>query len=641
MVRAAAALLFCGLLAGLGGAAPHSVEAQLSPEQELAEKYAPVLMLREQAADCDHSGEGYYPTVVDYLFDNPDIRLMANSGGNKADDLVLKVGPSVQDLVTAGPDTYLDYPGNPRDPRCQYETYFKQKAAELGLEPTTYARIIVDPVARKTHLQYWFFYYFNHWNNTHEADWEMMQLVFDGVLSVEQALEVGPTSVAYAQHGGGELGRWNDEKLEKDGDRPIGYPSAGSHGTYFSQSTFIGWGENGSAFGCDNTTPPSIETPLQVVLVPTVIDPESDLAFFLYQGNWGERDFAMFAGPKGPNMGGKWSDPTDTIEDWRTTTLKVPGASTGSVNTTDAFCTLSGYGSKVVIYFGSNPIATIVVMLGLLGLITYLVARVWGYFLEALDIYGNELTTFLGIGLLVIPIGLISGLAVEYLIVYPPLEWFSGILNGARPGGLAVSLVVGGFQQLTMLLVILPAVVYAMSDIRRGVKPGVLRSFKGAIRALPVTAPAAIAFGLAVGLPLLFLVLLPLAVVLAVRLQFFNQAAILGEKKPFLGALWHSWNVTRGNFVKALFGSIGFQLMALVPGPLMGVLVLIVGGSKVSFANFLSSFIYALTIPIATIAVTMLYHRLAGHEIVEPTMMTTKARVAPATDTIPSTAPGD
>ena len=105
--------------------------------------------------------------------------------------------------MTAGPDTYLNFPGDPRDPGCTYETYFKRMAEELGLEPTTYARIVTDPVSRRHCVsQYWFFYFFNHWNNTHESDWEMIQLVFEGTQSMEEALESVRSAIAFAQHGG-------------------------------------------------------------------------------------------------------------------------------------------------------------------------------------------------------------------------------------------------------------------------------------------------------------------------------------------------------------------------------------------------------------------------------------------------------
>jgi hypothetical protein len=618
----ALAFMLAIVLALLG---PGSAAAQRSPEQELVERFAPVMMLREQEADCDHDGEGYFPAPVDFLFNNPDMRLMANAGGDKKDDVVLAEGFTAQDLVSAGPDTYLDFPGNPRDPGCTYETYFKQMAAELGLEPTTYARIVIDPVSRRLYIQYWFFYYFNHWNNTHESDWEMIQVVFEGTQSVEEALEFGPSSVAFAQHGGGELSRWNDEKLQKQGDQPVAFPSAGSHGTYYGQHTFIGWGENGTAFGCDNTTPPSVETPLNVILVPEVIDPDGEFAFLLYEGNWGERDFAMFEGPKGPNMGGKWNEPTEAIENWRDSTLKVPDSSFGGVSTTDVFCTLSEWGSKAVIYMGSHPGATLLILLGVLAVIGFIVYKIWFYFTEALDIYGNELVTFLGIGSLVIPIGMLGTIVSEYLIEYQPMSWMYERVDGSNSGSMAVSLVVGSLQQLLMILMVTPAVIYAMKDIRRGINPGVWRSFRGSIKSLPISLPVILTIVLTIVVGTLSIVLIPIAIYLVIRWQFGMQAGIIDNQRPFTRALGASWGVTRGNWLKALFGSIAFQLMVIIPGPLVGALVLIVGGSKVGFANFLSSFIYALTIPIATIGVTMLYHRFAGHEIVEPDMVTKAA----------------
>src|SRR4051812_33312163 len=46
--------------------------------------------------------------------------------------------------------------------------------------PAVYAHVATDPErAGKLALQYWFFYVFNDWNNLHEGDWEMIQLVFE------------------------------------------------------------------------------------------------------------------------------------------------------------------------------------------------------------------------------------------------------------------------------------------------------------------------------------------------------------------------------------------------------------------------------------------------------------------------------
>ena len=53
---------------------------------------------------------------------------------------------------------------------------------------TTYAHIVVDEEEGRLSLQYWFFWYFNDWNNTHEADWENVQLFWDDIGGLEQAL---------------------------------------------------------------------------------------------------------------------------------------------------------------------------------------------------------------------------------------------------------------------------------------------------------------------------------------------------------------------------------------------------------------------------------------------------------------------
>ena len=94
--------------------------------------------------------------------------------------------------------------------------------------------------------------------------------------------------------------------------------------------------------------------------------------------------------------------------------------------------------------------------------------------------------------------------------------------------------------------------------------------------------------------------------------MFGFHAGIIDEQRPFMQALGASGKRPRGNWLRAFFGSLIFQLLVIVPGPLFGMIVLIFGGSRVGFADFLSSFVYTLTIPLATIGITMLYHRLSG-----------------------------
>ena len=102
-------------------------------------------------------------------------------------------------------------------------------------QPTVYAHVATDPGhPGQLALQYWFFYVFNDFNNTHEGDWEMTQLVFDAA-DARRRYE-GPNKVGYSPHEGAEGSSWGDAKLELvDGTHPVVYPAAGSHANFYSR----------------------------------------------------------------------------------------------------------------------------------------------------------------------------------------------------------------------------------------------------------------------------------------------------------------------------------------------------------------------------------------------------------------------
>ena len=73
---------------------------------------------------------------------------------------------------------HLDFPGDALDPGCTYERWARRLTA--GSAPAVYAHVATEPgTPGKLALQYWLFYAFNDFNNLHEGDWEMIQLVFD------------------------------------------------------------------------------------------------------------------------------------------------------------------------------------------------------------------------------------------------------------------------------------------------------------------------------------------------------------------------------------------------------------------------------------------------------------------------------
>ena len=171
-------------------------------------------------------------------------------------------------------------------------------------------------------LQYWLFYAFNDWNNLHEGDWEMIQLVF-AAESARAALSQDPVEVGYSQHEGAERAEWDDEKGLVDGRRPVVYPAAG-HANFFDEALFVGTsGEQG--VGCDDTRGPHVE------LQPAVRTISSDSAearaafpWITFEGRWGELQEAFYNGPTGPNMKRQWTEPISWSDNWRDRSYAVP-----------------------------------------------------------------------------------------------------------------------------------------------------------------------------------------------------------------------------------------------------------------------------------------------------------------------------
>ena len=158
--------------------------ADAASEDALAQKYAPVVRLVDQPEECG-PGEPFIPTDVDVLFDEPTV---AFRGPWNRTDLV-KIAPVATDLRNRY-EHHLDFPGDPLDAGCDYELWARRLTA--GTKPTVYAHVAKDPdYPGKVALQYWFFYPFNDFNNTHEGDWEMTQLVFDAA-NADEALDEGP-----------------------------------------------------------------------------------------------------------------------------------------------------------------------------------------------------------------------------------------------------------------------------------------------------------------------------------------------------------------------------------------------------------------------------------------------------------------
>ena len=303
-LRARAALL--GALAAIALAACPTALADLADETALAEKHAPVVRLVEQIEECGH-GEPFRPIDVELLFDEPTVALR---GPWNAVDLV-QIGPKAEDLAGLF-EYHLDFPGHALEPGCDYERWDRRLRGESA--PTVYAHVATDPGhPGKLALQYWLYYTYNDWNNLHEGDWEMIQLVFDAA-SAEEALAEEPVSVGYSQHEGAEAADWDEDKLELvDGSRPVVYPAAGSHANFFDAALYVGSSAE-QGVGCDDTRGPHVEHDPEVITIPSdAAAARAAFPWITFEGRWGELQDAFFNGPTGPNLKTQWTEPITLV----------------------------------------------------------------------------------------------------------------------------------------------------------------------------------------------------------------------------------------------------------------------------------------------------------------------------------------
>ncbi len=296
---------------------PPPAGAERADEQALAARFAPVVELVEQTKECGH-GEPYEPLDVDTLFRQPTVALR---GPWNPTDLV-KIGPTAEDLV--GQYRYhLDFPGDALHPGCEYERW--GRLISNGTKPTVYAHVATDPAyAGKLALQYWFFYVFNDFNNLHEGDWEMIQLVFEAP-SARSALSRTPVEVGHSSHEGAERANWSDDKLTLvDDTHPVVHPGAGSHANKYTEALYLGSSAE-AGVGCDDTREPHVTLRPVVKTIPSNRESaEHAFPWIAFQGRWGELQRPFFNGPTGPNLKTQWGHPIEWSQSWRNRSYAVP-----------------------------------------------------------------------------------------------------------------------------------------------------------------------------------------------------------------------------------------------------------------------------------------------------------------------------
>jgi hypothetical protein len=639
------ALVLAGALAAVAVALWSAPQASAAPasdaEVALARMYSPVVRLKEQPDSCG-LGEPYKPTDIDLLMGNDEVALRGPWDRTN----IVKVAPTAADLARGLFGYHLDFPGDALRPGCTYEQWAGRLAA-TGVPPTAYARVVTEAgKPGKLALQYWFFYVYNDWNNKHEGDWEMIQLVFDASTPA-QALTHPPVEAGYSQHSSAERARWGDPKLELvNGTHPVVYPAAGSQANFFGSELYL-MRSNSEGVGCDDTSGPSRTIPLDVKVVPTArADYLASYPWLGFEGRWGEKQASFFNGPTGPNDKTQWTKPiTWSQESWRAQSFSVPAGGALGTRATDVFCGYVAAGGRLLNRMKTNPGPTALILGALVVLLVWSLSRTawrpgrpaplartraWGELTVASwRRFRRRPLLFLGIGLLFIPLGAVITL-IQWLLfqvtALSPLVDEAGQRNGfvdTLALSLGVVLTIFGYA------VVQAATARALVELDAGRPVTALKAYRliapslgGLLLTLAVVVPVQLVLDLA-------FVLIPVALFLLVRWSLLG--VVLGvEHGSGFAALRRSARVTRGYWWRTATVVVGIAGVALLLGPAVGVLTLLFTGAAFDLVNLIAALVYVVALPFAAIVTTYLYFDLGARQ-------EAAAAEEPEADEIPAT----
>ena len=589
--------------------------AQDADEEALAEKYAPVIVLVTQEEPCG-PGEPYRPTDVDALLDNDTVALR---GPWEQDDLV-KIGPTGPDLAEGLPGYHLDFPGNPLKPGCSYEEW--AAAATEGLPSTVYGRVATEEGRPdRVAMQYWIFYPFNDFNNLHEGDWEMIQLVFEAGDAAEAA-DLEPVQVGYSQHSAMELADWDDPKLELvDGTHPVVYVAAGSHANFYESALFLGRSSQ-EGFGCDDTLAPTEAIDTDVPVIPQdATTARDEFPWLAFDGRWGERRQSFFNGPRGPAANDRWIHPISFAEEkGRDYSFAVPAGGLFGTSATDVFCDAVAAGSEVLRRLVNNPAPVLIVLAVLVLLAAWSLRRTtWRptaplrvarrraggqVVTAAARMYAARWRLFVGIGLVIVPVALlVTGL--QSLLVGTPV---AGVPQGGEAGGWRVTVAaVAGFVVLVSgIAFVLGATIRALAEIDSGRGVDVRGACRLALANWRKTVLAFLVPAVAVALLSLTVVLLPVAVALGIAFALAVPVAEL-EGVPAMAALRQSARLVRHRVLRVAVLLLTSVLLAAAVGPLLGLLLILATGLPFPLVNVVAGITFTFLMPYVALTTAYVY----------------------------------
>jgi hypothetical protein len=299
----------------------------------------------------------------------------------------------------------------------------------------------------------------------------------------------------------------------------------------------------------------------------------------------------------------------------------VPAGGLLGTHATDFFCVAVEQGSRGLVQLLRSPLAVMIFLAAFLALAIFVITRTtWspvaplrvarrrssGQILRAsARMYIRHAPLFLGLGILFIPLGLVISLVQAAVLGGFGLVGVN--VSGESAGGVVLFVTALGVSLALFGLALLQgATSCALVRIDAGEQIGPIEAYRLTLskgRALFGSVSMAVVSGLALAATGF---LIPVAAWLAVRWSFLAQTIML-EDTPALGSLRRSGRLVHHRWFRVAFlVGIG-ALLALLAGPFIGALLILVTEAPLALMNVLAGIVYALAMPFVALVTTFLY----------------------------------
>jgi len=243
--------------------------------------------------------------------------------------------------------------------------------------------------------------------------------------------------------------------------------------------------------------------------------------------------------------------------------------------------------------------------------------RCWGQVLSAAgSMYVKHARLFLGIGLLLIPLGIL--ISVIQTLVLGSFGLVGVDTSGEGAGALVLILIaIGTTLTLLGLALVQAATACALLRIDAGDEVGPIESYRHALVLVrPLLGALGIAVGAWVGLTATA-VLFPVAVWLAIRWSLLAPVVEIEGGSP-VAALRRSSELVRGHWLRvASLAGVG-TVLALAAGPLLGALLILLTDAPPALLNVVAGVVYALAMPFVALTTAYVYFDVRARFELEP-----------------------